>query len=281
MPRAHVNDVDIVYEVQGEGAPMVLIPGLGTGRIYYEYSASLLAKDFRVVTYDPRGIGESDAPDGPYSMELWADDVAALLNHLGMDSCHIVGSSLGGCVATALADRHPERIRSLIMVATFPRLDRSLQTNFELRDSIVKKLGFRRELHDHVLLWTLSRKFIETRRGEEVYQGLLASLTNLTPELYSAFLKSILDYGGVKESGPNAPPYYEKLRSYPWPTLLICGADDILTPVFLSREMHNLMPNSELAIIPDCGHITFVEKPEENCRLVREFARKVEQNMTA
>lgn len=274
MAFANVNGVRLFYEVSGKGDPIVLIPGLGLDHTYFRYAIPQLERHFHVVAYDPRGMGQSDRPAVEYTMELWAEDLRQLLAHLGIANAHIVGSSLGGCVALALLRQEPRIARSLIMLAAFSELDRALETNFRMRIAIVEALGMTEIIRDHVLLWTLSREFIETERGKQAADGLLAALGKNDPKLYVEFLKSILRFGRAMPGQEKEPKYTSYLSQITVPTLVVVGDRDILTPVPFSRKITERMPKAELAVIKGCGHITFIEQPEENTRLIVDFLRR-------
>jgi pimeloyl-ACP methyl ester carboxylesterase len=274
MAFATVNGVRLFYELHGSGDPIVLIPGLGLDHFYFQYAIPELQRHFRVLAYDPRGTGESDRPPGEYSMELWADDLQQLLATLGIARAHVVGSSLGGCVAFELLRRAPALAQSLILVAAFSELDRALEINFRMRIAVIERLGMGDVIRDHVLLWTLSREFIATERGARAADALVASLARNDPKLYVEFLKAILRFGRVLPGQEGQPKPTASLGSITAPTLVVVGDRDILTPVAFSQRIVEGMPHAELAVIERCGHITFIEQPEENTRLIAEFVRR-------
>jgi len=274
MPHASVNGVRLFYQLSGAGEPIVLIPGLGLDHTYFRYAIPELERHFQVLAYDPRGTGQSDRPPGEYSTTLWANDLRQLLARLGIPEAHVVGSSLGGCVALDLVRQTPEAGKSLILVAAFSELDRALETNFRMRIRIVEQLGMSEVISDHVMLWTLSREFIETERGKQAAAGLLAGLSRNDPKLYVEFLKAILRFGRVLPGQEGEPKFTSYLSQINTPTLIVVGDRDILTPVAFSQKIRDLMPDSELAVIKNCGHITFIEQPEENTRLIVEFVRR-------
>jgi pimeloyl-ACP methyl ester carboxylesterase len=274
MAFATVNGVRLFYELHGSGDPIVLIPGLGLDHLYFQYAIPELQRHFRVLAYDPRGTGESDRPPGEYSMELWADDLQQLLATLGIARAHVVGSSLGGCVAFELLRRAPALAQSLILVAAFSELDRALEINFRMRIAVIERLGMGDVIRDHVLLWTLSREFIATERGARAADALVASLARNDPKLYVEFLKAILRFGRVLPGQEGQPKVTASLGSITAPTLVVVGDRDILTPVAFSQRIVERMPHAELAVIERCGHITFIEQPEENTRLIAEFVRR-------
>ncbi len=118
MPKVTVNGFRLYYEMEGDGEPVVLIPGFAAGRETWDMQTSSLSRNFRVVTFDPRGVSESDKPDGPQSISLLADDLAHLLQALGISSAHIVGASFGGFVAQEFALRYPFMTRKLVLCCT-------------------------------------------------------------------------------------------------------------------------------------------------------------------
>jgi len=277
VPIASVNGTELYYEVSGEGEPVVLIAGLGQGINYFEYAIPKLATVGKVIALELRGVGRSAHPPGPYSMETWGEDVIALLDHLDEQKAHIVGASLGGCIAMAMVDKHPDRIASLSLVAAFAHLDYALELNWRLRMRIVGRSGMDDTIQDHITLWTLGRRFLQTERGQKVAQDLRGGIAQNDPELYLQFLQAILDFGRVTPETHGQPTYLEVLRGVRLPTLLVVGADDILTPPALSEQIVAAMPAgvAELRVIEDCGHVTMVERPEENCQLIVDFIHGV------
>lgn len=120
MPTTHANGVDLYYEIHGEGPPLTLIMGLACTARQWNWMLPALQQHFKVITFDARGVGRSDKPDEDHTTELFADDVAALLTELGIDSSHVFGVSMGGMVAQQVAIRHPERVQSLVLGCTMP-----------------------------------------------------------------------------------------------------------------------------------------------------------------
>lgn len=118
MPKVPIDGFQLYYESEGDGEPLVLIPGFASGRSLWSRQVGPLARHFRVISFDPRGVAQSDKPDGPQTISLLADDVAALLTLLGIESAHVVGVSFGGFVAQEFALRHPGRLRRLVLCCT-------------------------------------------------------------------------------------------------------------------------------------------------------------------
>jgi len=116
MPIVKVNDIEMYYEIHGQREPVVLISGLNSDHTLYRAILPQLAARYKVFVFDNRGVGRTDKPDIPYSIDMMADDTAELLNTLGITQAHIPGTSMGGRIAVALALRHPRQVKSLILV---------------------------------------------------------------------------------------------------------------------------------------------------------------------
>ena len=118
MPRISVNGLKLFYEAEGSGEPVVLIPGFASGRAIWSMQTPALARNFRVISFDPRGICASDKPEGPQTIGLLAGDVAHLLETLGIAAAHVVGVSFGGFVAQEFALEYPSMTRKLVLCCT-------------------------------------------------------------------------------------------------------------------------------------------------------------------
>lgn len=274
MALAEVNGTELWYWVQGSGQPLLLCPGLGLDHQYYRFGEPLLRPVARTVLLDPRGIGQSrkDSPKTvTYTPELWADDFAALCRHLGFDKVDILGSSLGGSMAMAFAEKYPDLTRSLIVIGGFAQLDRALETNFRLRQKIIRKLGMGEEIADFMGLSTMTREFMETEAGLKVMQANQANIQNNSPELYIAFLDSILYWGRKMPGQEKEPLFTTRLKNIKCPTLVIAGDNDYFIPASFSRQIADGIPGSVYREVKSGGHIPFIEKPQETAALVKEF----------
>lgn len=118
MPTVQVNDIDVYYEIHGEGEPVVLIAGLNSDHTLFRGVLPQLAASYQVIVFDNRGVGKSGKPDIPYSIDMMADDTAGLLDALGITRAHILGVSMGGRIAASLALRYPSLVKSLVLVST-------------------------------------------------------------------------------------------------------------------------------------------------------------------
>src|SRR5512135_609043 len=128
MPVVQANNIEIYYEQQGAGEPLVLIPYLAADQACYAFQVADYAKHFTCISVDLRGAGQSDKPDSPYSTELFADDVAAFMQAIGVEKAHISGLSLGAAVGMCLASKHPEKVKTLSLHSAWPKTDTYLKT---------------------------------------------------------------------------------------------------------------------------------------------------------
>jgi pimeloyl-ACP methyl ester carboxylesterase len=274
MPLVQVNGTELWYSIDGTGEPLMLFPGLGLDHTYYRLGAPLLKERFKLVLIDPRGIGQSrkDPPNQvTYTPELWADDFAALARHLKLDKVNILGSSLGGAMAMAFAEKYPDLTQALIVVGGFSELDRALETNFRLRKKIIAKLGMGEEIADFMGLSTLTREFMATETGLQVMRANQANVRNNSAELYTAFLDSILWWGRRLPGQENEPLFTTRLKNIKCSTLVIAGDNDYFIPTFFSKIIADNIPGAQYREVKNGGHIPFVEKPQETAALVTAF----------
>jgi 3-oxoadipate enol-lactonase len=130
MAYVKVNDIQMYYEIHGEGEPLVLIIGLATDISEWDGIIRWLAQKYKVLAFDNRGVGRTDKPDTPYSIEMMAHDTAGLMQTLGITQAHILGISMGGRIALALALRYPTSVKKLVLVSTSARSIKNWRRHF-------------------------------------------------------------------------------------------------------------------------------------------------------
>jgi pimeloyl-ACP methyl ester carboxylesterase len=141
MPTVKANNISLNYEQQGSGEPLLLIPYLAADNACYAFQVGDYAKSFTCISVDPRGAGVSDKPDGAYSTELFADDMAAFLAALKIERAHVAGLSLGAATGMWLAAKYPERVKSLSLHSPWTRSDPFLKTVVQGWQTMAKGLG--------------------------------------------------------------------------------------------------------------------------------------------
>jgi pimeloyl-ACP methyl ester carboxylesterase len=271
MPFAELSGAKLYYAESGNGENILLIPGLGLDHNYYRLAIPTLSKTMRVIAVDPRGIGQSSKPKQEYSVESWADDFALLVKSFGKGSMHILGTSLGGAMALALAVRAPEVVKSLIVVGAFSELDRAAVLNFNLRARLIERLGMSDEVADYMGLWTMTREFVNSDVGYSQMKANQAIIKQNSSELYLAFVRSVLAWGRDLPGQENEPKFTSQLLKIKAPTLVVGSGNDQLIPLALSEKIAQNIPGAKLHVMPDGGHIPFIEKPDEVARIVLEF----------
>jgi pimeloyl-ACP methyl ester carboxylesterase len=278
MPIAHVNGADIYYEIKGNGAPLLLLPGLGRGTSYFDAIEPALRAEFQTIVVDPRGIDRSSKAEGVLTAELWADDFAALLAALGMHNAHVLGSSHGGSMAMAMALRHPGSVRSLILFGAFSELDRFIALNMDLRIRLAKKIGMGEDMRDFIALWTFGHEGLDDPNAEKFLAAQLAAVKEHTPESYATTCKSLLHWGRKLPGQDHEPLVTSMLENIKCPTLVVCGTKDFWIPPKFSRIIADRIPGAQYVEMPHCGHIAVREDPARSSRLVRDFVGSLPAN---
>ena len=234
MPDIDIGGAALHYATSGAGEPILLIPGLGLDHSYYRFGMPLLARHLQVLAVDPRGIGRSTKSPPPYTVEAWADDFAVMIDKLGFGPIHVLGSSLGGSMALALAQRHLGKLKSLMVVGGFSELDRATELNFRLRLRLIEKLGMSDEVADYMGLWTLTRKFINSDAGYVTMRANQDIIRANSAESYSAFVEALLKWGRCQPGQEREAKFTTLLDSIALPTLVVTSDNDHLIPKELS-----------------------------------------------
>jgi pimeloyl-ACP methyl ester carboxylesterase len=254
MPKVKVNDITINYETQGSGEPLILIPYLAADHACYAFQVPEYSKHFTCISLDPRGAGETDKPDGIYSTELFADDVAAFMAAIGVETAHVSGLSLGGAIGLWLASKHPERVKSLSLHSCWPKSDPFLKAVVGNWQTIAKGLG---------------------NIPETTIQGIFPFC--FTPELYAAKPEYIEQIAAFVRSRPNQPvdaflrqsdafiahDALGQLSKIKAPTQITFGRQDIVTSTRFVGPFRSGVKNSELVIFEMCAHASICENVSE------------------
>jgi len=261
VPSVRVRDIQLFYQDVGEGDPVLLIMGFGGDHLAWAMQMADFAARHRVIAFDNRGVGQSDAPDAPYTTRMMADDALGLMDALGVDSAHVLGVSMGGMIAQELVLARPDRVRSLHLACTFGRPDPyMLALNSAWREM---RIGLGRESTLRTLgLWLFSPTTYAER--PELIEALLqTSLANPYPQSLIGFLRQ-----GEAVAAHDA---LERLGAIRCPTLVSVAEDDILVPPRFAREIVARIPGAELRTIPAAGHGYFLERPDLFNELSLEF----------
>ena len=253
------------YEIHGKGEPLVMIMGAGGNVEWYYPAIPVYSPEYRLVLFDNRGAGRTDAPDKPYTMEMLADDLAGLLNAIGIDSAHIYGASLGGMIAQQFVLRYPERVRSLILACTYcGGPGSSIMTDPEVIEAGQRMQSLSgKELMMETLRLGVSQKFIDENPSH--IQEMVKTMVKrpMTPQAQMRQGQAVATHNT-----------YERLPEIKAPTLVITGDADRFFPVENSRTIASRIPGAELVILKNMGHMFSMEAADESNRIILDFLRR-------
>jgi pimeloyl-ACP methyl ester carboxylesterase len=261
MPQLTLADVALHYEVYGNGEPLVLIPGVAGGAWMWSRQVASLATKFRVVTFDPRGIGQSSFRSEPLTMRLLADDIAALLRRLGIEQAHILGASLGGFVAQEFALAYPETTRTLSLCCTSFGGPNHVAPSMEALMALASTNGLNTEERIRCnLLPAFSPDFVRDH-PDEIEEVIKLRMANpVVEEAYRSQLTAAVAFNAESRVGAIKAP-----------TVVLSGDADVIVPVRNSRNLAAKIPGAGLRLIEGGSHLFFIERPDEFNRIVVEF----------
>jgi pimeloyl-ACP methyl ester carboxylesterase len=254
MPTVSANGITINYEVHGEGEPLVLIPYLAADQACYAFQVAEYEKGFRCFTVDLRGAGLTDKPEGSYTTELFADDIAAFMVAVGLDCAHVSGLSLGAATGMWLAAKYPERVKSLSLHSAWPRTDGFLRVVVESWQIMASALGSVTDM---------------------VIKGIFPWC--FTPELYDARPEYVDSLGDFVRSRPMPPAdafqrqsgavldhdAQSQLDRIEAPTLITFGRHDMVTSTRFAEPLREGIKHSEVAVFEGSSHAPIYEQVEE------------------
>jgi pimeloyl-ACP methyl ester carboxylesterase len=265
MKTIQVNGRDVAIREAGTGEPVVLIHGFPLTGEMWRPQLEALSSAMRVIAPDLQGFGGSTAPEDPaaYSMENWARDVAALLDHLEIDRAIVGGQSMGGYVSMAFLRLFPERVKALILADTKAAADSPEVKEKRTEQIRLVTEGRKKEVLDALLPPLVAERTLHERHD------LVARVRSLMESVPPAGLVGAL---GALRDRPDAT---ELLAGAKVPALLLCGAEDALTPPERMRELQEGIPGAKLAVIPGAGHVANLEAPAAFGREVAGFVASV------
>ena len=266
MPKIKTNTIELYYETHGTGKPLVLISGLGYSSWQWHKMVPLLAEKFQVITFDNRGVGQSDKPAGPYTAGMLAQDTVGLLDALKIEKAIIAGHSMGGFIAQAVALDFPQRVEKLILCSTnfggpnhVPVTPEAMKvltdvssdalTRFKNGLAVSTAPGWSEKnpaMIEEWIQWRVANPIEPTH-----YQSQLAIGLGLMPE---------------------AAAFENKLPRLNVPTLILFGAHDKVVPPANADLLAQKIAGSTVVIFPDAGHFFPIEIAEAASRAITDFA---------
>jgi 3-oxoadipate enol-lactonase len=256
---ARARGIDVVYEDAGDGRPLVLLHGFPFNRSMWREQAEALASAYRIITPDLRGHGETTVTEGPATMEEMADDVAALLDELGVGRAVVGGLSMGGYVTLAFCRRHPERVAAVVLADTRPQPDNEDGRRARERTAQRALEEGMAPIADDMLPKLLSQATLAER--PDLAARVRAMIVGNAPAGAAAALRGM----ALRRDQTDLLP------SIDVPALVIVGSEDAITPPSEAETMRDRIEGSRLAVIEGAGHVSNVERPEEFDRALDAF----------
>ena len=274
MPHVDIDGVNIYYEVHGDGFPLVLCHGLSGDTDAWVNQIPAFSQRYRVLTWDARGHGHSDSPADPdaYGLTRFSEDLRGLLDHLGMQQVYLLGHSMGGGVVVRFTTTYPERVKALVVTDSFtgsglPTSD-GVRTMREKSIELALTQGMQ-AVADQAL--QENANVIGRVRGDpEVERAMRMRYANIDPNGYAGSVRTILDNTFPDE-------WWGRITM---PTLVMVGANDGAS-IAGSEHTHAKIPGSEYIVIPDAGHMAYLDQPQPFTDHVLGFLSKVETQVAA
>lgn len=258
------NGIRLAYEERGQGDPLVLIMGLGADGQVWEKHARHYAETFRCFLVDNRGTGDSDKPEGPYTAAQMADDYAGLIRELGLGKVRVAGISMGGAIAQELALRHPDLVRSLLLVCTWARFEPYAVQAF---DNLARlyPVAPPEDFVQLLQLWIWSPTYANAH-PEELAEARASAKqagqdgTWMPAHAFAAQASACITHDTTG-----------RLKDIRVPALLTIGTADIFTPPEYTEFLQRNIPGSEVLTFPGWGHVHHWEDLERFNRATRDW----------
>lgn len=262
MPFINANEIQLYYEIQGQGQPLILISGVGQGALFWQHCVPWLAQYYQVICFDNRGIGQSSMPDDNYTVESFAQDTLALIKALALQRPHIIGHSLGAAVACELGRRYAEEIQKIIMISALYPGPQVIKPSERALNVLTHREGEPLELMQRGIRIATHPTF-EQQHPARFNALVHMNLTRNQPAEF--YLKQV--YAGLQYLAE------DKLELMPIqsPLCLICGEQDEVTPPENSLLIQKNTPQAQLHVLKETGHNPPWECPEQLLPLIRHF----------
>ncbi|NTX50682.1 alpha/beta fold hydrolase [Myxococcus sp. CA039A] len=263
MSTLQLEGFTLHYEESGQGIPVLLLHGLGSSGVDWELVTPRLVNGYRLVVPDARGHGRSGRPAGAYGVPLFARDVAALCDALGLKQVHVIGLSMGGMMGFQLAVDRPDLVRSLVIVNSGPELvARTVRRKFDfaLRLTLLRFLG------PKALAKVLAPKLFPKPEQESLRQRAIATFSANDPDAYLRATRGLLGWSVMA-----------RLKDVTCPVLVLHSERDY-TPLSAKQAYVDLLPQARLHVLADSGHAAPLDQPGPLTDAVEDFLRAVDSD---
>jgi len=277
MPKVKINDLEMYYEVHGNGFPIILISGYSGSSEGWDVlvpRVSELSKHYKVITLDNRGTGRSSVPEGDYSIKTMGDDVAGLLDSIKIPRAHILGLSMGGMIAQELAINHPKKVKGLVLTCTTP--GGSAFDAIPGQPEALEKLTWMFAPPPGMTPEAVLEEILKLCYHREYFEKNKARIMAFIPKYPTPLSTFEKHYDAIMKSD-----IYNRLKTIRSKTLVIHGEDDILIMPEGARILAKQIPNAELKMFRQAGHSVLEEKWEEVEPVILDFLKRLNQDSSS
>src|SRR5688572_2325844 len=261
----HTGELDLWVERAGAGPDVLLIAGLGDPAEAWQLQLEGLSDRYRLTAFDNRGVGRTPLPEGSLSVARMADDAAALLRALDVSAAHVAGFSMGSAIAQELALRHPELVRSLVLVSTYARPDALFRSQLAFWRWLPEVAPDERAFFEAFFTWVYTPRAHTDGTVEQMVEEALAFPHQQTVEAFQAQVDACVAHDTA-----------DRLAQIAVPTLVLSGEYDMILPPRLGRSVAAAIPGARFEVVPEAAHQPFQEIPDEFNARVDAFWRAVE-----
>ena len=259
-----VGEIETYYDRRGQGPEVLLIAGLGDPAEAWDAQLEGLSDRYTVTAFDNRGTGRVPLPDGPLSLEIFADDAAALMRALGVEAGHVMGFSMGSTIAQHLALRNPELVRSLVLCSTWGRSDAYFKAMADTWRWMIDGAPDERSFYEGFLVWVYTRRAHDDGTVDHIIEESMAFPHQQPPEAMQRAIDAFRDHDLL-----------DRLPEIRAPTLVIAGEHDLVSPPSLGRRVAEAIPGARFELMEGEAHQPFQEVPERYNVLVDAFWREL------
>ena len=267
MPTLRLPDVEIYYEVHGQGRPMVFLSETACdGEVWKIYQVPEFSQDHRVIIHDYRGTGQSGKPSSDYTTKMFCQDLVGLMDHLNAEDAVVVGHSMGGRVAQLLGLDHPKKVQKLVLASTGAHYPQTKGLPLKICKEMIE-WGYEKYERDHSILVGFTDEFAK-KYPERVERYLQVRMENLCPVEF--YLRHVLSRQGHDTSA--------RLKDIRMPTLVLVGENEgdpnvVMTHRMSSDILARGIPGAKFVMLPKQKHNYFASDPVKAHEVIREFLR--------
>jgi pimeloyl-ACP methyl ester carboxylesterase len=271
LPKIQVNNIHIYYKILGEGNPFILIRGLSSSLDSWPpYSIDQFSKKFKTILFDNRGAGRTDVPDGKYSAKMMADDTIGLIDALNIKKTHLLGYSMGGCIAQEIAINYPNKVSKLILTSTWSGPSHGIVTPNPEENPFPEMLPLMKEgNYEGMARLLVSSLFPEDYKEEN-------------PHIIEKVVKNYTTHPPSPKGFEGQRAYvetfdtYDRLPEIKIPTLILHGTEDKIVPVENAKMLAERIPSAELFLFENTGHGMIIQENTLWTKKIIEFLNRKE-----